>query len=121
MSHQPLLCKDVTRIATAMALLVSVMISPIRPAPGPLGGAHLDCLRRNFGIPGKATTNHRPHVPVTSRVIQVKALSSHNKFDWSPPAACHGVAPACPPSFVVGPEWDSQAVRFDRSNHPLRC
>ncbi len=119
MSHQPFY-KNAIRLATALALLVSVMVSPIRPASMASSGSHPDCFRRNFGIPGKSTTNHRPHVPLTSRVVKVKALSSQSKLDLSTlPAGQY--AHRTYPSPSVGPERDSMALATDRAIHPLRC
>jgi hypothetical protein len=122
MSRQPLY-KNAIRLATALALLVSVMISPIRPAPKVGGNAHLsllDCLRSNLGIPSKATTNHRPHVPATSRVVQVKAVSSQSKLDLSPLPAGDDTHPVCPRP-TVPPEQGSTALGTPRAIHPLRC
>ncbi len=119
MSHQSLL-PNAIRLISALALLVSVMASPIRPAPTASGGSHPDCLRRNFGIPGKAANHHRPHVPATSRVVQVKALSSQTKLDWTTPPARHGADPACPPSSLAAGRYAS-APGSDRAIHPLRC
>jgi hypothetical protein len=120
MSHQPLLINAI-RLASALALLVSVMTSPIRPAPAASGNSQPDCLRRNFGIPGKAATNHRPHVPATSRIVQVKALSSESRLDWMTLPDRHDADLACPPSASVGTARDSIAFSSDRAIHPLRC
>lgn len=121
MSH-PSLLKNAIRFATAVALLVSVMTSPIRPAPRASGSSRPDCFRRNFGIPSKATTNHRPHIPATARIIQVKAVSSESKPDWMTPTAYH--ASALTDSLFsssIGAERYSSALSIDRAIHPLRC
>jgi hypothetical protein len=78
--RKPFVFDHVIRLVSALALLVSVMISPIRPnvASGVTSSNH---LRRNFGIPGKTPSNHRPNVPVPSRIMQVKAVSSESKRD----------------------------------------
>jgi hypothetical protein len=120
MSHLPLL-KNAIRLATAAALLVSVMISPIRPAPKASGGSRPDCFRRNFGIPGKATTNHRPHTPATARIVQVKAVSSESKLDWMTSPACPDADLACASSPSIGAERYSFSLAIDQAIHPLRC
>src|SRR5262249_40380895 len=109
------------RLATAVALLVSVMTSPIRPAPKASGSSQPDCFRRNFGIPGKATTHHRPHAPVTSRVVQVKAVSSECKLDWTAPPAGHDADLADSLASSIGAGRHSSALGIDRAIHPLRC
>jgi hypothetical protein len=121
MSHQSLKSNAI-RLLAAVALLVSVMVSPIRPAPVSGRTSHPDYLRRNFDIPGKATTHHRPHTPVTSRVVKVKAVSSQRKVDWSnPPAARPGADLTCPPP-SDRPSGDSTvAGGTDRATRPLRC
>lgn len=119
MSHQPLLTNAI-RLASAVALLVSVMTSPIRPAPT-AGGSQRECLRRNFGVPGKAAPNHRPHVPATSRVVQVKAVSSQSKPNWMTPSDRQDADLAYPRSPSVGSAQRSTALGIERAIHPLRC
>jgi hypothetical protein len=120
MSHHSLL-KNAIRLATAVALLVSVMISPIRPAPRASGSSQSDCFRRIFCIPSKATTNHRPHIPATSRIVQVKAVSSESKLHWMTPPAHHASALADSLSSSIGAERYSSDLSIDRAIHPLRC
>jgi hypothetical protein len=109
--------------ATALSLLAAVMISPIHPAIAAMGSgsSQVDCFHRNLGMPGKATTHHRPVAPVNSRVVQVKALSSNSKLGWM---AC--VVGGCldlsgPPP--LHPERPSSTFTscLDRTTHPLRC
>ncbi len=110
------------RLATALALLAAVVISPLRPAIRVLAtdSSQVDCLRRNFGMPGKAgTTHHRPHSPVTSRVVQVKALSSQHKLDWTSGSVPHRIDLAYAPS--LGPGRHSTDLGLDHTAHPLRC
>lgn len=77
--RRPLVLNHAIRLASALALLVSVMTSPIRPIASSRV-SHPNHLRRNFGIPGKVPASHRPHIPVPSRVMQVKALSFGSKL-----------------------------------------
>jgi hypothetical protein len=123
------------RFATAVALLAAVMTSPIRPVVTALatgtpqanylrrdvtGSPQVHYLDRNFGVPGKAsTTHHRPHAPVTSRVVQVKAVSSQHTPDWTSDPARHRAGPPQAPSLEAGRQ--STVVDFDRTVHPLRC
>ena len=121
MSNQSHLNRAI-RFATALALLAAVMTSPIRPANAALasGTSQVDGLPHNFAIPGKATTSHhRSHAPVTSRVVQVKALSSRRDLDWTSDPARHRVGPLQAPCLAAGPP--STALGFDQKAHPLRC
>lgn len=43
--------KDGICVISALALLVAVMTSPIRPSRAAGGSSHLGCLRRNFATP----------------------------------------------------------------------
>jgi hypothetical protein len=121
MSHQSLQSNAI-RLLAAVALLVSVMVSPTRPAPVSGGPSHPDYLRRNFDIPSKVATHHRPHTPVTSRVVQVKALSAQRKLDWSNPSARPDADLAYPPR-SDRPSGDSTVAGTGtgRAIHPLRC
>jgi hypothetical protein len=118
---KPFVLHHAIRLTTALALLAAVMTSPIRPSKAAGGGSHPDCLRRNFGIPAKADTAHRPASPVPSRVVQVKALSSERRLDLTGDSARQYVDPACPSPASPEPERDSTAFRLDRAIHPLRC
>jgi hypothetical protein len=109
------------RLATALALLAAVMTSPIRPPKASGDGSHVDCLRRNFGIPAKADTTHRLASTAPSRVVQVKALSSESKPDWTADSARQHVDPACVPPATLEPERHSTTFALGRAIHPLRC
>lgn len=115
------LLNNAIRLAAALALLVSVMISPIRPlrAARGTGSSHPDYLRRNFGIPGKAATHHRPHVPIPSRVVQVKAISSEHEPGWTTDPVYRGADLLF--TSLRRPERDSAPLAIVRSSHPLRC
>jgi hypothetical protein len=115
------LLNNAIRLFAALALIVSVMSSPIRPllAASRSGTSRPDYLRRNFGIPGKAGTSHRPQVPITSRVVQVKALSSEHEMIWTTDPVCRGISMLCTPSHRT--QHDSAPVAIDVALHPLRC
>jgi hypothetical protein len=120
---RPSLLNNAIRLVAALALLVSVMASPIRPlrASSRTGTAHRDYLRPDLGIPGKAGTNHRPHVPITSRVVQVKAISSESEHEscWTTDPVCHGVDQVF--RSLHQPERDPAPLAISRASHPLRC
>jgi hypothetical protein len=110
------------RFATASALLAAVMTSPIRPANAVVATStsRVDCLRRNFGMPAKAaTTNHRPHTPVNSRVVQVKAVSSQQELDLTSDPVPHRTDPLYTSSPEAG--QPSTVLGFVQTVHPLRC
>jgi hypothetical protein len=60
-------------------------------------------------------------VPATSRIVQVKAVSSESKLDWVAPAINHGVVLAGLSSGTVGSGRHSTALGTVRASHPLRC
>jgi hypothetical protein len=115
------LLNNAIRLVAALTLLVSVMTSPIRTlsAARRTGASHPDYLHRNFDIPGKAGTNHRPHVPITSRVVQVKAISSEYEPGWTTDTVCHSIDLLF--TSVHQPERDSASLAIDCALHPLRC
>jgi hypothetical protein len=121
MSNQSHLHRAI-RLVTALMLLAAVMTSPIRPAIAVYAGgsSHVEYLRRDFGVPGKAsTTHHRPHTPATSRVVQVKALSSHRELDWTSDCVHHHVDLLDGPSVESGRH--ATALGLDHTTRPLRC
>ena len=65
------------RIASAAAILLAVMISPIRPAKCANGSVDPECFRRNFG-PSKVIPASVSLKQVPSRLIQLKAISCEN-------------------------------------------
>jgi hypothetical protein len=121
MSNHSLLNRAIC-VVTASMLLAAVMTSPIRPALTALasGRSRADYLSRNFGMPGKAhTTHHRPHTPVHSRVVQVKALSPHHESDLASDSARHRLVPTDAPPPSLG--WQSLILDLEQTVHPLRC
>jgi hypothetical protein len=109
-------------LATALAVLVSVMTSPIRPN-GASSLSDPSHPRRDFDVPSKSGSNQRSPVPTNSRVIQVKALSSRN---WDVLAAMRDFSsrrftsdgPTAPSS---GAPRSSSAFGLDRANYAPRC
>jgi hypothetical protein len=118
--RKPFVLNTAIRLISAEALLISVMTSPIRPNVSS-GISNPEHLRHNFGIPGKVPANHRPHAPVPSRVVQVKALSSESKLDCLAPLTflrfdpSHAVAP------LMRPAPASSMPGIDLVSHALRC
>jgi hypothetical protein len=108
------------RFVAALALLVSVMTSPIRTSKAAVstGTSAPDCLHCNFDVPGKTVTP-RPHVPVTSRVVVVKALSTQSELDLIDTPDGHRFDLHAGPSAESRP--DSASSRLPEAAHPLRC
>jgi hypothetical protein len=106
------------RFLSALVLLVSVMVSPVRPnaASGVSSPNHLN---RDFGVPAKAPAHHRPHVPC--RIVQVKAVSCESRLKGVGPPSPLRIAP--PSMLALSPESATASSRFriDRAYHSLRC
>ena len=107
-------------IASALALLLAVMTSPIRPSSAAGGYPRPDCLRRNFAIPPTHSTRLSV-TSVTSLSGRVKALRSESEEEVSRTAS-----PPCspfdsPPPPVSFPLGDLTAFVLIRSTRPLRC
>ncbi len=104
------------RVATAVALLVAVMTSPIRAPRSPGRSAHPNYLRRNFGMP-KAHSSHRRTAPVTSRVVVVKAFQSENADELARTSCSTSCSPrpACRP--LCKTQADPRRLR-PRSSQP---
>lgn len=109
------------RIMMALALVVAVMTSPVRPPRSNPDGLEKDYLKRNVALPKSDTTHHRSHAPTHSRVIQVKAVHSKNEHRLTE-TSCQPVLmsrPSASPSTQFVPQSLSCVV--DGSSHPLRC
>ncbi len=77
MANQRLLNNGI-RVAAALALVVAVMSSPIRPMRA-TNGARSDHFLRNFVMPKGGSGHHRSPAPPLSRVLQVKALHAESE------------------------------------------
>lgn len=117
---KPFVLNHAIRLVSALALLVSVMISPIRSnvASSVSSPNH---LRRNFGIPGKVSANHRPHIPIPSRVMQVKALSCESKLDCLTLPSLLTIAPSISTVSSSKSTHAVSAVGIHPGSHALRC
>ena len=108
------------RVATALALLVGVMSSPMRPARTAVGSARPHCLRDNVSLP----TSQSWPVSVTSvgsRPFQIKALASEGEEELKAATApsCDSIDP--PPLPSSKPPRDLTAFDPVRAPYPLRC
>src|SRR5947209_7011292 len=76
-------------LTSALALLVAVMTSPLRPLSPSGTSSHLDCLRRNFALPSAHTTYLRVKC---LRAAPVKAVRSEREDEklgrTKSPAGC---------------------------------
>jgi hypothetical protein len=109
-------------VASALALLVAVMTSPIRSLCPVNACSRLDCLRRNFAIP--ATHPARISLKtVVLRTAPVKAVRSETEEEklsgTSCPAWCASDLP--PSSSPKAPAWAPATFGLAQSSQPLRC
>lgn len=118
--RRSILLSRTLRLVTCLALLVSVMTSPIRPGVY-RGISHPNHLKRNFGIPGKVHSSPRPHIPTPVRVRVVKAISSQSKLVGAALSHYVRINPACLASHRPEALHDSAPFRLDRSYHSPRC
>jgi hypothetical protein len=115
-------------VASALALLVAVMTSPLRPLGSDGALSRPDCLQRNFATPPTrfATPPTRSASlslkSVTLRVAPVKAVCSENEEQLSK-AKCPAWCPLGPPlsSSLKTLAWAPAALGLTRASQPLRC
>lgn len=111
-------------IASALALLVAVMTSPLQPlsSNGGLGLSRPDCLRRDFAIPLTHSATH-PLKSLTLRTAPVKAVRSESEEEnLSRAAAPSWNHLGLPPSFShQAPAWAPADLVPTRASQPLRC
>ena len=107
-------------LISGLALLVSVMTSPIR-SNVTSSISHPNHLRRNFGVPSKAPAHQRPNIPVGSRVVQVKALSTETKVECLEyPSSLRMDLPYLA-ALPVESIQDLPACLLDRTSYAPRC
>ncbi len=109
----------VIRAVSALALLVAVMSSPIRPLR-PYGDSPPGSLRRNFGMPH----SHFPRPSAASiapRAVQVKALTSKTETELSETTRLVGFSLDLSPHSSPNTARGLSASGLDRALHPLRC
>jgi hypothetical protein len=109
-------------VASALALLVAVMTSPLHPLSSSGGLSRPDCLRRNFAIPLPRSTSG-PLKSLTLRIAPVKAVRAENEQDKLSRAACPSwCSLVLPPSFSLQAlAWAPPALGLTRASQPLRC
>ena len=109
------------RAASALALLVAVMTSQIRPSRSTCVPSQPECLRRNFAIPSSHST--RPSAAsVSPRAVPVKALpSENNEKELSGTIRPVGCSLDLSAHASPKPARDLTAFGLDRAPHPLRC
>jgi hypothetical protein len=106
------------RVTAALALVVGVLTSPIRPSKASSVANPPNYLQRNFGIP-HSPSKHLPTSSAASRVIQVKALPSKQEQKQRSRPGDHLFVPAVADFVATEP---ADAVRSPApAAHPLRC
>ena len=118
MAHRRLLNNGI-RVAAAMALVVSVMSSPIRPIH-PTTTVQPDHFRV-FGMPKGHTTHHRAPAPLHSRVLVVKAVRAETEDRLSETAGRAPLLFFSPPALSSGVVSSGNRLEIVRATHPLRC
>ena len=105
-------------VATAAALLVAVMTSPIRSSDDTL---RPDYLRRNFGVPSQDA--HRlASKSIPLRTVQVKAVSTANQEKPGRAASPTRRSSDLPHARSLGrPSWDRAGFAPPPGFRPLRC
>ncbi len=108
-------------VASALALLVAVMTSPIRPSNLARALSRPDCLRRNFAIPPTHST--RPSaMSIASPSARIKAVLSEEEEKTGGTtcsACCSSDLPRMPS--LKPPAWGPASFGLLQAPRPLRC
>ncbi len=109
-------------LTSTLALLASVLISPIRTSGALSLCSRSDCLRGNFALASDRPTTRLIAATVTDAVLDVDALRSENEEQ----ERAHGVDEprisfVVPCSFRKIPDRQLIAPRSTLSLYPLRC
>jgi hypothetical protein len=109
-------------LTSALALLASVLVAPIRASGFVSASSCPDCLRRNLALlPGQHTTRLNAAM-ATDAVPQVNALPSENEEqDRADPRDEPRVSLLSPCSFRKVPDHQLIAPRSIVTLYPLRC
>jgi hypothetical protein len=109
-------------VASALAVLVAVMTSPIRPLTPGDALFHPNCLRRNFGIPPTRSASFSLK-SLTQRAAPVKAVRSENEEEKPNRVAySDGCCLSPPPSSSLKTlAWAPPALGLTPASPPLRC
>ena len=108
--------------AAALALLVAVMTSPIRPASALGTGRRAGHHRRNFAMPPSHSTRLCV-TSVTPRAMPLKAVRMESEVEENSGAPCPA-GPALvppPPAPLQAPDRDWATAGGGRVPPPLRC
>jgi hypothetical protein len=114
----PSLPKQWLCIASAIALVVAVVVSPVRPVPG--AAAVPNYLRRNFATPSNHTSGH-PAKSVVSGQVRVKAIASKAEEKRPGPNGLVRTSVDITPQLPTKPPRGLAAFGSPRATHPLRC
>jgi hypothetical protein len=107
-------------VTSALALLVAVMTSPIRPSRSNPGLSYPNYLRRNYSIPPTDSTRPSP-TSITSLQVRVKALRSEDEKKLVGTTRLARCPFDLPPHPSLTPPRDLSTVGPLRASHPLRC
>jgi hypothetical protein len=109
------------RLASSLALVVSVLIAPIR-SPRPVAVAsRSECLRGDFALPPGQPTARLSGVRDDDAVAEVNALPSENEEQGADALDEPRVSFLIPWSFRKVPDRQLIAPRSILSLYPLRC
>ena len=109
-------------LTSALALLASVLVAPIRTAGFVTVSSRPDCLRRNFALPPGQQTTRLASSTAADAVPLVKALPSEEEEQERADAPDEArVSRFLPASFRKVADRRSAAPRPVLSLYPLRC
>ena len=109
-------------LTSALALLASVLVAPIRTSGFATVSSRPDCLRRNFALPPGQTTNRLSAALATDAVLRVNALpSEEEEQDRAEALVEPRVSFLIPCSYRKLPDRQSIPPRSILSLYPLRC
>ena len=109
-------------LTSSLALLASVLITPIQTSGFVTVSSRPDCLRSNFALPPGQPTTRLSATMAADAVLQVNALRSENEEqDWTDPLDDPRVSFLIPCSFRKVPDRQLIAPRSILSLFPLRC
>ena len=108
-------------LTSSLALLVSVLVAPIRTSGLVSVSSRPDCLRRSFALPPGQPATQRAGMP-TDAAVQMNAVRSENEEqDRADALDKPRVSFLIPCSFRNVPDRQLIAPRSILSHYPLRC
>jgi hypothetical protein len=109
-------------LTSSLALLASVLVTPIRASGFVSASSWPDCLRPNFALPAGQPTTRLIEAIATDALLQVNALPSENEEqDRADPLDEPRVSFLSPCSFRKVPDHQLIAPRSIVTLYPLRC